>query len=81
VDQFLGGRSASPVRKWAEDNQTRIKFHWLPTNSSWLNLIESYFLTLQLVALHNTDYQTPEEIAAGLLRGITYLNQHPKPYI
>lgn len=77
----LSSHKASPVRKWAEDNQTRIKFHWLPTNSSWLNLIESYFSTLQRVALHNTDYRTPEEIEASLLRGITYLNHRPKPYI
>jgi hypothetical protein len=53
----------------------------LPTNSSWLNLIESYFANLQLVALHNTDYRTPAEIEAGLQRGLAYLNAHPTPYV
>jgi transposase len=77
----LSSHKASPVREWANAHPSRIQFHWLPTNSSWLNLIESYFSTLHRVALHNTDYQTPEEIEGGLLRGIAYLNQHPKPYI
>lgn len=59
----------------------RIKVYWLPTNSSWLNLIESYFSALQRTALSNTNYETPQEIEQGLLRGVQYLNSHPKPYI
>lgn len=59
----------------------RIKVYWLPTNSSWLNLIESYFATLHKTALNNTDYKSPQEIEQGLLRGVKYLNLHPKPYI
>ena len=76
----LSSHKAPAVREWAEANPDRVQFHWLPTNSSWLNLIESYFATLHRVSLHNTDYQTPEEIEDGLLQGIVYLNQRPKPY-
>lgn len=77
----LSSHKADPVRAWAETQPARIQFHWLPTNSSWLNLIESYFATLHKVSLHNTHYQTPGEIEGGLLRGIAYLNSHPKPYV
>lgn len=59
----------------------RLKIYWTPTNSSWLNLIESYFATLQQTALQNTDYKTPEEIEHGLLRGVEYLNKNPRPYV
>lgn len=58
----------------------RIHVYWTPTNSSWLNLIESYFATLQRTALHNTDYKTPLEIEQGLQRGIKYLNEKPRVY-
>ena len=58
----------------------RIHVYWTPTNSSWLNLVESYFATLQRTALHNTDYRTPEEIEQGLQRGIKYLNENPRSY-
>jgi transposase len=59
----------------------RIKVYWLPTNSSWLNLIESYFATLQTTGLDNTNYKNPEEIDRGLQKGVQYLNLNPKPYI
>ena len=59
----------------------RIHVYWTPTNSSWLNLIESYFSTLQRTALHNTDYRTPAEIENGLQRGTQYLNENPRPYV
>jgi transposase len=58
----------------------RIHVYWTPTNSSWLNLIESYFATLQRTALYNTDYKTPQEIEQGLLRGTGYLNENPRSY-
>jgi DDE superfamily endonuclease len=58
----------------------RIHVYWTPTNSSWLNLVESYFATLQRTALHNTDYRTPIEIEKGLQRGTYYLNENPRPY-
>jgi len=58
----------------------RIHVYWTPTNSSWLNLIESYFASLQRTALHNTDYKTPQEIEQGLHRGTEYLNENPQPY-
>jgi len=59
----------------------RVHVYWLPTNSFWLNLIESYFATLQRTALNNTDYKTPEEIEQSLKRGVQYLNLNPKPYV
>jgi len=58
----------------------RIHVYWTPTNSSWLNLVESYFATLQRTALHNTYYQSPEEIEQGLTMGVAYLNENPRPY-
>ena len=58
----------------------RIHTYWTPTNSSWLNLVESYFAALQRTALQNTDYKTPLQIEQGLQRGTEYLNENPRPY-
>ena len=58
----------------------RLRLYWLPTNSSWLNLIESYFSTLKQTGLDNTNYTTPDEIAQGLLAATGYLNAQPTPY-
>ena len=77
----LSAHKAPPVTEWTPKHAERIKFHWLPTNSSWLNLIESYFATLERTCLQNTHYKTPAEIEEGLQGGIRYLNQHPRPYV
>jgi len=68
------------LRELSYKIRRRIRVYWLPTNSSWLNLIESYFAVLQRTALSNTNYQAPEDIEDGLKKGVRYLNQHPRPY-
>jgi len=57
-----------------------IHFYWTPTNASWLNLIEPWFLVLEKTALYNTDLKTTDAIAENLKQGIEYLNSHPRPY-
>jgi len=57
-----------------------IHFYWTPTNASWLNLIEPWFLVLEKTALYHTDLQTTDAIAQNLKQGIDYLNSHPRPY-
>jgi len=57
-----------------------IEFYWTPTNASWLNLIEPWFLVLEKTALYNTDLKTTDAIAENLRQGIEYLNSHPRPY-
>ncbi len=61
--------------------QRRLTVYWTPVNSSWLNLVESYFATLQKTALHNTNFKTIDEIEKSLLNGVQYLNENPKPYV
>jgi len=58
----------------------RLRVYWTPTNSSWLNLVESYFSTLKETALNNTHYRTPAQIDQGLLAGVRYLNADPTSY-
>jgi len=58
----------------------RLRLYWLPTNSSWLNLIEPHFGVLKRTALDNSDYGTPDEIDQALLAGVRYLNAHPTTY-
>lgn len=64
---------------WTPD-PANIPFYWTPTNASWLNLIEPWFLVLQKTALYNTDLKTTDAIAENLKQGIDYLNSHPRPY-
>jgi len=71
---------AKAVRELPYGLRRRVRLYWLPTNSSWLNLIESHFSVLKRTALDNSDYRTPDEIDEGLLAGTCYLNARPTPY-
>ena len=76
-DNFSAHRKA--LRLWPSKPKN-IEFAWTPTNASWLNLIEPWFLVLAKTALQNTDLKTTAAITQHLLNGIDYLNAHPKPY-
>src|SRR5215468_1670182 len=76
-DNFSSHKKA--LRLWTS-KPTGIEFIWTPTNASWLNLIEPWFLVLQRTALYNTNLKTTEAIAQHLADGINYLNEHPRPY-
>lgn len=76
-DNFSSHRKAVNLWQPKPDN---IEFVWTPTNASWLNLIEPWFLVLEKTALHNTNLRTTSAIAEHLLQGIEYLNEHPRPY-
>lgn len=78
MDNFGTHRKA--LRELPLKIRRRLKVYWTPVNSSWLNLIDSYFATLQQTALHNTNFKTPQEIEEGLMRGVEYLNENPRPY-
>jgi len=67
-------------KEWQKNVKERISLIWLPTNSPWLNLIESYFSVLSRIALHNTDFKTFSEINVALEKATAYLNQNPKRY-
>ncbi len=76
-DNFSSHKKA--MHLWAP-KPADIEFVWTPTNASWLNLIEPWFLVLQRTALYNTDLKTTDAIAKHLADGIAYLNKHPRPY-
>jgi hypothetical protein len=76
-DNFSSHRKAANL--W-HPKPANVEFVWTPTNASWLNLIEPWFLALEKTALHNTDLKTTAEIGAHLLQGIDYLNGQNRPY-
>lgn len=76
-DNFSAHKRARNLWATAPAN---VQFHWTPTNASWLNLIEPWFLVLAKTALYNTDLKTTDAIAENLKQGIDYLNSHPRPY-
>ena len=70
----LTTRNDKCVGQWAAASNTEIAY--TPTNSSWLNRIETQFTALRYFALDGTDHATHEQQASMILRYIIWRNNH-----
>ena len=65
------------LRAWIADQD--IEFVFLPTYSSWLNLIECQFQALRSFALNGSDYRTHAEQDAAILAYLAWHNEQARP--
>lgn len=65
------------LRAWADEHD--IEFVFLPTYSSWLNLIECQFQALRSFALNGSDYRSHAEQDAAILAYLAWHNEHAQP--
>ena len=63
--------------EWAADHD--IELVYLPTYSSWLNLIECQFQALRRFALNGTDYPSHAEQDAAIHAYLRWHNRNPRP--
>ena len=64
------------VLAWARRNNTRLCF--LPTNASWLNLIECQFTPLKRAVVSCCDYPSHEAMARAIHRFIRWRNKRKR---
>ncbi len=65
-----GPHVKAEVLTWATSHN--IKFYLPPTNTSWLNRIESQFTALKNFALEDTNFRTHEEQQGAIARYLTW---------
>jgi transposase len=68
------------VQKWAARHK-RFHFHFTPTASSWLNMVERFFRDLTQHQLRRGVFTSTEELEQTIHRYIQQHNQQPKPFI
>ncbi len=59
----------------------RFTFHFTPTSSSWLNLVERWFAELTRKKLQRSAHRSIKALTADLDSWVTTWNEHPKPFI
>lgn len=67
------------VRRWLKRNK-RVSLHFIPTSSSWLNLVERFFGLLTDKALKRGVFTSVKELEASIHDFINTHNQSPKPF-
>jgi len=67
------------VTRWLK-RHPRFHMHFIPTSSSWLNLIERWFRDLTTRRLRRGVFRTVPDLIAAIDGYITHHNQHPRSF-
>jgi transposase len=68
------------INKWLL-RHPRFTFHFTPTSSSWLNLVERWFAELTRRLLQRSAHKTVAALSADLDRWIAGWNDNPRPFV
>ena len=68
------------VRNWLKRNK-RVFLHFIPTSSSWLNLVERFFGVLTEKQLKRGVFTSVDELEQKIIDYIDQNNKKPKPFV
>jgi transposase len=68
------------VRNWLK-RHPRFVLHFVPTSSSWLNLVERWFGELDSKAIRRGVFRSVEDLKASIDAFLVAWNKDPKPYV
>jgi transposase len=68
------------VAEWLARN-SRVHFHFVPTSSSWLNLVERFFGELTQRQLKRLAVTSVDQLIAAINAYIENRNRSPKPFV
>jgi transposase len=71
---------APTIQRWLL-RHPRFTFHFTPTSSSWLNLVERWFAELTTKSIKRGSHRSVRELVASIRTWITNWNDDPKPYV
>ena len=68
------------VKKWLEKHP-RFHMHFIPTSSSWLNLVERVFSDLTQKCIRRGVFRSVTQLIAAIENFLEHRNQDPKPLV
>ena len=68
------------VRDWLK-RHPRFVSHFVPTSSSWLNLIERWFAELTTKRVRRGSFHSVEDLKKAIVEFLAAWNEHPKPFV
>jgi len=74
----LSAHKAKKVRLFLEANP-RVKFHFTPTYSSWLNQVEIWFAKIERDVIERGVFTSTADLSRKLMRYIRRYNRNPRP--
>jgi len=68
------------VRQWFADHP-RFHVHFVPTSSSWLNLIERWFAEISRKRIRRGTFRSVPELIRAIMQYVRENNRKPRPFI
>jgi len=68
------------VTTWLEKHP-RVRFHFTPTSSSWLNLVERFFSELSSRQLKRLAVNSVDQLIRAITNYIDHRNEDPRPFV
>jgi len=75
-----GTHKHAKVTRWLE-NHPRFRFHFIPTSSSWLNVVERFFRDLTTDRIRCDSFTSVPDLIAAIHDYIDAHNEDPRPFI
>jgi transposase len=75
-----GTHKTSEVQTWLK-RHPRFVIHFVPTSSSWLNLVERWFGHLDQKAIRRGVFRSVADLEAAINSFLTTWNEDPKPFV
>jgi transposase len=68
------------IRDWLKKNP-RFHFHFIPTSSSWLNLVERWFAEITRKRIRRGVFHSVQDLENAIMQYIAHNNTNPKPFV
>ncbi len=68
------------VKNWLKRNK-RVTLHFIPTSSSWLNLVERFFGLITDKAIRRGVFSSVKDLEEKLMSFINHHNENPVPFV
>jgi len=72
--------STPEVKAWL-DAHRRFRQHFVPTSSSWLNMVEAVFADLTKKRLRRGSFTSVDDLSAAIVDYLDHRNDDPKPFV
>lgn len=76
----LSAHKSPTVRRWLA-RHPRVHFHFVPTSSSWLNLVERWFLEITRTRIRRGTFTSVPALERAIAQYLDQYNQDPKPFV
>ena len=75
-----GTHGTPEVKDWL-NRHPRFRVHYIPTSSSWLNLIERWFGELTSKRIRRDSFLSVDDVVAAINEFLAAWNENPRPFV